>query len=41
MRYWAPRSSSERGRAWKLAFRQEVKEREEREERERERERGV
>jgi hypothetical protein len=41
MRYWAPRSSSERGRAWKLAFRQEVKEREEREERERERERCV
>jgi hypothetical protein len=37
MRYWAPCSSSERGRAWKLALRQEVEERE-KESRERERE---
>jgi hypothetical protein len=28
MRYWEPCSSSERGRAWKLALRQEVEERE-------------
>jgi len=39
MRYWAPCSSSERGRAWKLALRQQVEEREESRERERERER--